>query len=78
MSVPSNIAEGQGRATRGEFILFLCHSRGSLFELETQLLIAAGAGYSDTTQCDRLQAKITQVARVLNGLLTSLGISRRK
>ena len=78
VSIPSNIAEGQGRATRGEFIQFLCHSRGSLLELETQVLIAANLEYFNIEQSNRLQAKIAEVARILNGLLTSLGISRRK
>ena len=78
VSVPSNIAEGQGRATKGEFIQFLCHSRGSLLEVETQLLIAASLGYLETEHSRRLQAKVTEVARMLNGLLTSLGISHRK
>jgi len=41
VSIPSNIAEGQGRATRGEFHQFLGHARGSLYELETQLVIAS-------------------------------------
>lgn len=40
ISVVSNIAEGQGRLTAGEFQQFLGHSRGSLLELETQLEIA--------------------------------------
>jgi four helix bundle protein len=78
VSVPSNIAEGQGRATKGEFIQFLCHSRGSLFELETQLLIAGKLGYLYSEQENMLLNKSTEVARILNGLLTSLGISSRK
>ena len=41
VSIPSNIAEGHGRATKGEFIQFLCHARGSLCELQTQMFIAA-------------------------------------
>src|SRR5512140_3384974 len=40
VSIPSNIAEGQGRLTEGEFRQFLGHARGSLLEVETQLFIA--------------------------------------
>ena len=78
VSIPSNIAEGQGRATKGEFIQFLCHARGSLFELETQIVIACRLGYVSEESERRLSSKITEVARILNGLLTSLGIAGRK
>jgi four helix bundle protein len=44
VSVPSNIAEGQGRLSTGEFRHFLGNARGSLFEYETQVLIAKGTG----------------------------------
>ncbi len=50
MSVASNIAEGKGRRTDKEFLLFLHHARGSVFELETQLTIAGRLG--DVTQAD--------------------------
>ena len=78
VSVPSNIAEGQGRATKGEFIQFLCHARGSLFELETQIVIANALGYITPEAEERVTVQITEVARILNGLLTSLGASNRK
>jgi len=78
VSVPSNIAEGHGRATKGEFIQFLCHSRGSLLELETQVLIASSLGYLDNSQQELLQTNIAEIARILNGLLSSLGAFRRK
>jgi four helix bundle protein len=78
VSIPSNIAEGQGRATKGEFIQFLCHARGSLFELETQIVIAKELGYITLETEKRMTAEATEVARILNGLLTSLGISSRK
>jgi four helix bundle protein len=44
VSVASNIAEGKGRRTDKEFLLFLPHARGSVFELETQLTIAGRLG----------------------------------
>jgi four helix bundle protein len=78
VSIPSNVAEGQGRATKGEFIQFLCHARGSLFELETQLLIAGKLGYITPDVEGSVTSKATEVARILNGLLTSLEISSRK
>ena len=78
VSVPSNIAEGQGRATKGEFIQFLCHARGSLFELETQLHIASKLGYLSVEGSQSLEVKAEEVARILNGLLTSLGVASRR
>lgn len=76
VSVPSNIAEGQGRATKGEFIQFLAHARGSLFELETRVRIAGRLGHLSGEF--RLGMQIEEVARILNGLLTSLGVASRK
>jgi len=78
VSVPSNIAEGQGRATKGEFIQFLSHARGSLFELETQLCIAGKLGYLSPERAQGLAIRAGEVARILNGLLTSLGVGARK
>jgi four helix bundle protein len=72
VSVPSNIAEGQGRATRGEFIQFLCHARGSLFEVETQLILAGQLGYLQAGDSGVLLQKMTRVAQLLNGLISSL------
>jgi four helix bundle protein len=45
VSIASNIAEGHGRATPGEFVQFLCHARGSLCEVQTQICIARRLGY---------------------------------
>jgi four helix bundle protein len=78
VSVPSNVAEGQGRATRGEFIQFLSHARGSLFELETQLHIAGKLGYLPLESSQSLESKAEEVARIFNGLLSSLGVTSRK
>jgi four helix bundle protein len=47
VSIPSNIAEGQGRLNTGEFRQFLGMARGSNCELQTQLEIARALGYGD-------------------------------
>ncbi len=69
VSVPSNIAEGSGRATRKEFVWFLSVSRGSLYELSTQLEIARRRGYSDMT--DDLQPLIDEIAKMLTKMMNS-------
>jgi len=72
VSVPSNIAEGQGRLSKGEFHQCLGHARGSLMEVETQVLIAQDLGYLDKTSTEKLLGKAAELGRVLNGLLASL------
>jgi four helix bundle protein len=75
VSVPSNIAEGQGRLTAGEFSHFLGQARGSLLELDTQLEIALDLAYLNPDQQAILAQEIYQVLGLLNRLLESL---RRK
>ena len=72
ISVASNIAEGQGRLTKGEFRQFLGHSRGSLLELETQLAIALDLHYLGPSELAHRETKISEVRRLLNGLIDSL------
>ena len=72
ISVPSNIAEGQGRLSTGEFKQFLGHARGSLLEAETQISIARELGYLEREDSERLLHKSGEVGRVLNGLMASL------
>jgi four helix bundle protein len=78
VSVPSNIAEGQGRQSTGEFLQFLGHARGSLLEAETQILLANRLGYISLGQVEALLKLGSGTARVLNGLISSLGGSRRE
>lgn len=72
VSVPSNIAEGHGRQSPGEFRQFLGQARGSLTELETQVEIARNLGFLETAAAAALLEQASEVARILNGLLASL------
>ncbi len=72
VSVPSNIAEGQGRDSVKEFIHYLSISYGSLMEVETQLQIAANLGYLKQVKVDKLLEQTAEVGRLLNGLSRSL------
>jgi four helix bundle protein len=75
VSVPSNIAEGQGRISTKEFAHHVAIASGSLYEVETQVLIAKRLRYMDEQTCDTLIGQSAEVARLLNGLMRSLATS---
>lgn len=72
VSVPSNIAEGQGRRSTAEFLHHLSFAYGSLMEVETQILIAGRLNYIEQSEVERLMEKAGEVGRLLNGLSNSL------
>jgi four helix bundle protein len=72
VSVPSNIAEGQGRLTPGEFCYFLGQARGSLLELDTQLAIAVDLNYLQPDRYKALDEDTYQVLGLLNRPIDSL------
>jgi four helix bundle protein len=71
VSVPSNIAEGSVRGSK-EFLHFLKVARGSLAEIETQLIIAEKRHYITTEQLLKLMGLANELSRILMGLLKSL------
>jgi len=72
VSVPSNIAEGQGRRTTKEFLNHLSMARGSLLEVQTQVEIACRLQYLESEQTHLLHVQTTVVVRLLNGLMNAL------
>jgi four helix bundle protein len=63
VSVPSNIAEGKGRSSDKDFVLFLHHARGSLLELQTQLAIATDLHYLAMPQAAQLLEQAETLAK---------------
>jgi four helix bundle protein len=72
VSVPSNIAEGKGHRSDKECVQFLFHARGSLLEVQTQLLIAEELQYLSQEDPLRLLGAAEAVGRALNGLINSM------
>ncbi|MCL2101264.1 MAG: four helix bundle protein [Fibromonadales bacterium] len=72
VSVPSNIAEGNGRKHKKEYINFLSIANGSLMELETQLILSQNINYLSKENLELLLKQIEIVSRLLNGLRKSL------
>lgn len=70
VSVPSNIAEGHGRLSLSDYVRFLRTSRGSLMELQTQLLLAEDIGFLRPNA--NLIDLLSETDRVLQGLIRSL------
>jgi len=71
VSIPSNIAEGAGRGTK-EFNHFLNISKGSTFELETQIIIAKELNFLQTETFETLNSQIIEIQKMLTGLQKSL------
>jgi four helix bundle protein len=72
ISVPSNIAEGAARGSSRGFVNHLHIARGSLSELDTQLIIAHRLGYLDEQEAARLGLRLIEIDRMLNGLIASV------
>ena len=76
VSIPSNIAEGQGRTSAKDFQNFLSIAHGSLREVETQLMIAQRLGYITAEQLQPLTELAAEIGRLTNGLINSLANRR--
>ena len=72
VSIPSNIADGQGRMSKGEFRHFLGQARGSLLELETQILLSARLSFVREKPTGEILGLSSEVRRMLHGLAESL------
>jgi four helix bundle protein len=72
VSVASNIAEGYGRGSKGEYRQFLAMARGSNLEVQTQLFLATELGYGNAAQLKTADDLSNEVSKMLNSLLAKL------
>jgi four helix bundle protein len=72
VSVASNIAEGYGRGSKGEYKQFLAMARGSNLEVQTQLFIATELAYGNPPHVKAADDLSNEVSRMLNSLLAKL------
>jgi len=68
VSIPSNIAEGQGRRSGGAFRQHVSIARGSLLEVETQTLISVRLGFAKSTEAEAVLSQCSDLSRMLHGL----------
>jgi four helix bundle protein len=72
VSIPSNIAEGQARRTRGEFLQSLSHAEGSVAELDTQFIISIELGHCTHEEATDAFGLIEELCKMLNALRRTL------
>jgi len=72
VSVPSNIAEGYGRQATGEYRHHLSMGRGSLLELETQILLRRRLKYLGSEEADSVLSEIEEISKMLATLISKL------
>ena len=70
VSIPSNIAEGNGRDSKSDYARFLSIARGSLFEVQTQLELAERLNY--VTVSEGLKESITRISKMLYSIIHKL------
>jgi four helix bundle protein len=73
VSVASNIAEGRGRLTEGEFRQFLGLAQGSNYEVQTQILVAKQMEMGDAKLLDEAHSLSVEVGKMLSALIASVG-----
>jgi four helix bundle protein len=69
VSIPSNLAEGQGRSMTNDYRRFVLHARGSLLEIQTQIVICERLRYIEERVANDLRSQADEIGRMLNGLL---------
>jgi four helix bundle protein len=74
ISIPSNIAEGSSRKSQKDYLRFIEISLGSVFELETQLIIAEKLGKGNPELLAQLKADIVEEQKMLTGFQQKLTI----
>lgn len=74
VSVPANIAEGNGRMYRGDYLRHLRIAHASLKELDTHLQFAKDLAYLPSKDADTVLALVAEVGRILGGLIKSLDV----
>ena len=72
VSVPSNIAEGQARNTTGEFVQALGTAKGSLAEIETQIILSERLKFIQTADSSKVLQDCSEISKLLHGLIKSL------
>ena len=78
VSVPSNISEGSSRKSDKDFSRFLQISLGSLFELETQLILSEKLGYLESQRFNEMENQISELQRMIYGFSTKLSDNHSK
>ena len=73
-SVPLNIAEGWGRGINKSYVQFLKIARGSLFEVETIVLLCKELNYILETNCEEILSRTNEIGKMINSLIKSIEI----
>ncbi len=78
VSIPSNIAEGHSRNTTRDYLRFLWITKGSLAEVETQVILAREFDYAAAEECQEVLNELDQIGRMLRAIITSLDAKAKR